>query len=123
MYNTVWSLSCKIIFGRKINPVFLFKGGETVYAQFDIWKANAAWAESANFAAAGGGRCDATSAATTYSDSLPPPYPAYGRPYSAASSGQHQQQQASGSYSDMAYVLQVGLNYRIFFGARAGTFT
>jgi hypothetical protein len=83
-----YSVATEDFLAPKSSDVVVQGGGETVYAQFDIWKENAIWGEQQSSAA----------------PTDPPPYPAYGRyaPPTASS-----QQASSSSYFDMAYVLQV----------------
>ena len=70
--------------------LFLQGGGETVYAQFDIWKENAIWGEHAEQSSSGFASERRESAAYA-PEADPPPYSAYSQQ----------------SYCDMAYVLQV----------------
>ena len=96
------SVYCRVAFLR---ATLIPQGAETVYAQFDIWKANAAWSESTDFAGDGRRGSVAYPEEDQLMGSDPPPYPVYGRGYSGASGGHSQQQDSS--YGDMAFVLQV----------------
>jgi hypothetical protein len=85
----------------------MLQGGETIYAQFEIWKENAIWGDqSAASAFAAAGRRDSAYPGEDPLLVAPPPYPSFGRYGSAGT-----QQQPS--YTDMSYVLQVYIVYTL----------